>query len=281
MSGLEALFAQACAVAWGGVSFDVVRPKLSPEGLALVEKHCPNPKTVLVAAFPYYSGNQEGNLSLYARGQDYHTVVTGLLRSVVAALSAEHPNASFWVGADNSPLPELELAFMAGLGLRGKNGLLIVPPYGSYLFLGTVVTSADLPTSPHLPAPDCISCGACVASCPTGARCMDGFAEEECLSHITQCKGELSPNWVDLLKKHPLIWGCDICQQVCPYNRAVPLTPIQSFRADLICTLSCEDLEGLTNRTFQDKYGNRAFAWRGVAPLRRNLEYKNEKFCPC
>lgn len=271
MMGLEDAFKKIHAVAWGGVPFGLVRPKLSPEGLGHVEKNCPNPKTVLIAAFPYYSGEREGNLSLYARGQDYHSVVTGLLTQVVDELQANYPGASFWVGADNSPLPELALAFVAGLGLRGKNGLLIVPPYGSYLFLGTILCSVDLPYPAPIPAPDCISCGACITHCPTGARGKDGFTEEKCLSHITQCKGELSPSWVEQLQKHPLIWGCDICQQVCPYNREVPISPITAFTQDMVDTLTTEDLEGLTNRTFKETYGNRAFAWRGVGVLRRNL----------
>lgn len=271
MKGLGKLFEDIHAVAWGGVDFEVIRPKLSPEGLALVEKHCPNPQSILIAAFPYYSGEEAGNLSLYARGRDYHTVVTGLLSAVVDGLREDYPEESFWISADNSPLPELEIAFQAGLGLRGKHGLLIVPPYGSYLFLGTILSSVALPYSLGNPPPDCISCNACITHCPTGVRSEDGFLEGHCLSHITQQKGDLSPGWVNLLQKHPLVWGCDICQKVCPYNRDVPLTPIADFREGLICNLTPEDLEGLSNRTFQEKYGDRAFAWRGPTPLRRNL----------
>ena len=76
------------------------------------------------------------------------------------------------------------------------------------------------------------------------------------------------------MKAHPLIWGCDCCQRACPYNASPELSPLPEFREDLVDALDRADLEGLTNRTFREQYGGRAFAWRGPAPLRRNLELK-------
>ena len=78
------------------------------------------------------------------------------------------------------------------------------------------------------------------------------------------------------LRVHPLIWGCDFCQRACPYNAAPAHSPLPEFSTSLVDALENSDLEGLTNRTFRDKYGDRAFAWRGPGPLRRNLGLKEE-----
>ena len=73
-----------------------------------------------------------------------------------------------------------------------------------------------------------------------------------------------------------MIWGCDFCQWACPYNAAPAHSPLPEFSTSLVDALENSDLEGLTNRTFRDKYGGRAFAWRGPGPLRRNLGLKEE-----
>ena len=79
-----------------------------------------------------------------------------------------------------------------------------------------------------------------------------------------------------LLSAQACLWGCDLCQRCCPYNAHPALTPLTEFREDLVTSLKWEDLEGLTNRTFQERYAGRAFTWRGPGPLRRNLELKEE-----
>ena len=241
-----------------------------------VETLCPAPETVLVAAFPYYAGERPGNLSLYARGEDYHRVVTRRLNTVCDALRRKYPEESFVPAADNSPLPEREAAWLAGIGLRGKNGLLILPPYGTYVFLGTILTGAALDVPERPAAPDCPGCGACRAACPAGALGEGGPDVSRCLSELTQKKGALTEEEAARLRVHPLIWGCDFCQRACPYNAAPARSPLPEFSTSLVDALENSDLEGLTNRTFRDKYGGRAFAWRGPGPLRRNLGLKEE-----
>ena len=272
VNSLNEAFAAAGAAAWGGLPFSELAADMTAEAVQKAEELCPNPKTVLVAAFPYYAGEREGNLSLYARGLDYHTVVTSRLNTICNFLSEKYENSRFLPGADNSPLPERQAAWRCGVGLRGKNGLVIVPPYGSYVFLGTILTDAELDLPEHTPAPDCIGCGKCLSACPGGALGERGVEVSRCLSELTQKKGALTAEEASLLKAHPLIWGCDRCQQVCPYNSAPALSPLPEFREGLVDSLAPADLEGLTNRTFRAKYGDRSFAWRGPAPLRRNLE---------
>lgn len=273
---LDKWFAAAGAAAWGGVTFRRLLPFLSTTAREKVENLCPGPRTVLVAAFPYYAGEPPGNLSLYARGEDYHRVVTRRLNTVCDALRRKYPGESFAPAADNSPLPEREAAWLAGIGLRGKNGLLILPPYGTYVFLGTILTGAALDVPERPAAPDCPGCGACRAACPAGALGEGGPDVSRCLSELTQKKGALTEEETARLRVHPLIWGCDFCQRACPYNAAPARSPLPEFSTSLVDALENSDLEGLTNRTFRDKYGGRAFAWRGPGPLRRNLGLKEE-----
>ncbi len=262
------------AAAWGCCAFSDL--PLSPDQRAAALALCPGAAGVFVAAYPYYAGDTPGNLSLYARGRDYHAVLLPLLQEAAAGLEREHPGHAFVPGADNSPLPERLCAARAGLGLVGDNGLTILPPYGSYIFLGTLLT--DLPlSSPPAGAGECAHCGRCLAACPAGALGPEGFRLDRCLSHLTQKKGTLTEEETALVQAHPLIWGCDACQTACPYNRAPALSPLPAFREGLTASLAAGDLEGLTNRTFRAAYGDRAFAWRGPAVLRRNLELKKEQ----
>ena len=274
MNWLDKAFAAAGAAAWGGAAFSDLAGCMSPAARAEAERLCPRPRTVLAAAFPYYAGDRPGNLSLYARGRDYHQVVTGRLNTVCDFLREKYENGLFLPAADNSPLPERQAAWQCGIGLRGKNGLVILPPYGTYVFLGTILTDQALDLPPSAPSPDCVGCGKCVAACPGGALGESGVDLSRCLSELTQKKRDLTGEEEELVKAHPLIWGCDTCQRVCPYNAQPALSPLPEFREGLVDALERADLEGLTNRTFREKYGDRAFAWRGPAPLRRNLEWK-------
>ncbi len=276
-SWLDGQFRLSGAVAWGQCAFGEL--VLSSSARAEALRLCPQAAGVLVAAYPYYAGLQPGNLSLYARGEDYHRVLTRRLAGLCQTLTAAFPQNRFVPGADNSPLPERQIARLAGLGLQGRNGLVIVPPYGSWVFLGTILTDLPLPSAAE-PAPGCLDCGACVRACPGGALAEQPFDQEKCLSALTQKKGQLTPDQETLLQAHPLIWGCDLCQTVCPYNRGAQPSPLPEFTggaADFpyLPSLTAEDLEGLTNRTFRQKYGDRAFAWRGPGVLKRNLGRKD------
>ena len=276
---LNEQFVRSGAAAWGSCAFSDL--SLRGEPLARALKLCPDAAGVLIAAYPYYAGNRPGNLSLYARGEDYHRVLLRRLNGVCDALHAVYPAYRFCAGTDNSPLPERLAAKLAGVGIQGRNGLVIVPPYGSWVFLGTILTDCPLPSAEH-PAPDCIGCDACVRACPGGALRAVPFDEEKCLSALTQKKGTLTAEQEALLRAHPLIWGCDVCQTVCPYNREAEHSQLPDLTGEAedlpyLDSLQASDLEGLSNRTFREQYGSRAFAWRGPAVLRRNLERKEKE----
>jgi epoxyqueuosine reductase QueG len=116
----------------------------------------------------------------------------------------------------------------------------------------------------------CAHCGKCKAACPTGILRGEGA---DCLSAITQKKGELSEDEKALMRKYNTAWGCDICQTVCPYNRTPMVTPIAFFKESLIPNLTSDCLEEMSKEAFAE----RAFAWRGRATVARNIGILEEK----
>lgn len=274
---MNELWKAAGAAAWGAASISGLQPFLDETASAKIEALCPGARTVLTAAFPYFAGDRPGNLALYSRGEDYHRVLARRLGTVCDALAARYPNKLFIPGADSSPVPELAAAEQAGVGRLGKHGLRIVPPYGSYVFLGTVLTDLEVPPTGPSPGPPCPpDCGTCFRACPTGALSEDGCDVSVCLSEVTQKKGDLTEAEAEHIKKSPTVWGCDLCQRACPLNRDAALSPLPEFRENLLDRLTLADLEGLSNKAFRRKYGDRAFAWRGIGPLLRNLRLKEE-----
>lgn len=271
---------RACgAAACGAVRRGVLEPVMTDGQRARLEACVPDWQAVFCAAFPYFVDIPAPRraFSRYAWGMDYHRVLAGRLTPAADLLRAAGAHAAVLV--DASPVPERAAALFSGVGLLGDHGLVIVPPYGSYVFLGTIATDApglDVPVMQEGPIARCTHCGACHAACPSGALGEDGFQKERCLSHISQKKGDLSEEERALLRENGCLWGCDACQEACPYNRAPRETEIPEFRKALIQSIPRELLEGLSNRAFERLYGTRAFAWRGPGVLRRNLNVLDE-----
>lgn len=234
-----------------------------------VQVRCPGAANVIVVLFPYLV-RDTGNVSLYARGLDYHRVILDALTPVCDRLRVEFPHNHFVPLVDASPLPEVRAAWASGAGLLGRNGLIFDRIYGSFVFIGTVLT--DLPVQPTPSAYEiCPNCGACTAACPVQALKNGCVDESKCLSALTQSKQLLTGEQQQQLAQHPLIWGCDTCSLVCPLNRDAAETTNPAFRENRICSLNPEDVDGYTRRQFLAAFPNRAFTWRGPAPLVRNL----------
>jgi epoxyqueuosine reductase len=181
----------------------------------------PRPGTThaLVVALDYGGREPSGPIARYARGEDYHDVMEAKLRAVHARLEAE-------VGlpiagkpyVDTGPLLERDLARRAGLGWFGKNTNLLNPELGSFFFLGALVLDLAMETDAPFEADRCGSCTRCIEACPTGAivapRQLDAT---RCVSYLTiEQKGEIPEVLRPLIGE--LIYGCDICQEVCPWN---------------------------------------------------------------
>jgi epoxyqueuosine reductase len=209
-------------------------------------------KTVICFAFPYKVKDEAPkNISRYAAVPDYHGICIEKLEKVAAELKKAYPEHEFACFADNSPIPEVYASAAAGLGVRGKNGLLITEKYGSFVFLGEIVT--DLPVSCGEKVSECEDCGLCLGACPVG------LDKERCLSAVTQKKATLTEQEQNLIKQNGTVWGCDACQNACPHNSAAKITDIPEF------------LEG-----YRDSYlphediTGRAYAWRGEKVILRN-----------
>lgn len=240
-------------------SADIRRPDLiGRRGMSADEIKC-----ALVFLMPYYVDDGNGNVSLYARPRDYHAYTAELFPRLEAALTNEF-GGRFFGFADKSPIEETSAALRAGLCVRGDSYVIINEKYGSFVFIGEVLTDVPaekmgLDGTPKK-AGECLYCGACRRACPM----KNG---RDCLSAVTQKKGELTDDEKAYIIENGSVWGCDICQTVCPMNQNVAETPIPFFRENRISRLDGKTLEQMTDEEFM----RRAFSWRKKETVARNV----------
>ncbi len=223
----------------------------------------PECKSILVLGMPYLpptapTGNQaHGHVAAYALGTDYHNIIPERLAALVQFTEDQvgHP-VPHRCYTDTGPILERDLAQQAGLGWIGKNTCLINPRQGSTFFLAEILLGIELEPDPPFPTDHCGSCSRCIDACPTSAilpgRTLDA---RRCISYLTiENKGEIPTEFRD--KMGAWIFGCDICQQVCPWNRFAVRTVDASFtpqpgtdRPDLILSLALSPRE--FNRQFR------------------------------
>lgn len=235
-------------------------------------------RSVIVCLFPYYKGfDEDGNISNYTYAVDYHITAKKKLAMIGEYLKSCLDNFEYVSHVDTGPLPDRYLGNLAGLGFYGINSHLINEQYGTYTFIGYILCS-------YLFEPDkplertCIKCGACVKACPGGAILGDFTINPyRCKSFLTQKKGDLEEEEINIINKSKLVFGCDICQKVCPHNRCIQETNLVEFKENLITKLDMEEIKGLSNKEFKKKYGDRAFSWRGRNIILRNFEYVNRE----
>ena len=235
--------------------------------------------TAILFAIPYLITSEVShphrNLSLYAVPRDYHGYIKELEATVLPSIQRMFPDNTFILFSDHSPIYEVDAAARAGLGIVGTNSLLITPNYGSFVFIGEVITDADYTSvtgheAPEFPTepPICERCGACVRACPVG--CCD-HDRSNCLSALTQKKGELTPDEEAAVLRGGLAWGCDACQLSCPHNIRViekgQDTTIPYFVEERKLRLDSAQLSLMSDEAF----GLRAYAWRGRGVISRNL----------
>ena len=225
--------------------------------------------TVFMLAVPYFSRACEDDdrcISAYAVSRDYHLFFKELYDELLPFLTKKYPNHSFAAFADHSPISELHAAARAGLGIIGKNGLLLTEKYGSYIFLGEVITDMEIPCEAQK-VNFCMDCGACKNACPSIVS-----EKSVCLSALSQKKGALSEEEEKILLETNTVWGCDKCQECCPYNQGAKkagsiYSPIPFFNEN---TLSCPTVQEIENMSDTD-FAARAYSWRGRETILRNL----------
>jgi epoxyqueuosine reductase len=212
------------------------------------------------------AGNQ--HVSRYAWGRDYHTLMRAALEQLVDRLLQLEP-FDYKLCVDTSPLLERSLAREAGLGWIGKNTCLINQPLGSWFFLGEVLTSLDL--APGAPPPDrCGSCTRCIDACPTQALVPDGdgwtLDSRRCISYLTiELRGPIPEQYHAGIGDH--LFGCDICQEVCPWNRRAPFTAEEAFAARPI---ALEEIPAMTPAEFRQRFADSPLARAKLEGLQRN-----------
>lgn len=227
-------------------------------------------RSYIIVLLPYHTPETERNVARFASFPDYHVLVKGILEGVCADLRKKFPGESFTPTVDSSPIAEVRCAEKCGLGVVGKNGLLINKSYGSYCFLAEIATTMELtPAVTKRQATTCLGCGRCIKACPTGALSKDGFDITKCVSHITQKKGELSQSERDVVVAADYIWGCDRCQEVCPMNSEIEGTTFRCFMD--VTPVVTEDM-----LSDDDFFKASAFVWRGKKIILRNIRLKKE-----
>ncbi len=240
----------------------------------LLEREGITDGSVLLVAIPYYTSackDAQRNLSAYAVSYNYHNYFEELFEELLTKLRKQFPENRFAYFSDHSPIAEVEAAAKAGLGVIGKNHLLLTPRYSSYIFLGELFTDAVLPHQIGEIA-SCENCGACLRACP--AQDCGG-----CLSALTQKKGTLTESEEESILKYGSVWGCDICQEACPHTKRAMesgsiYTPIEFFYRNPIAHLTLSQLAAMDDVEFSE----RAYSWRGRAVIERNLKlFENSK----
>jgi epoxyqueuosine reductase len=211
-----------------------------------------------------------GWLSRYCRGLDYHNVLTDRLEQLCLWLHAQVPDSESQVYVDTGPPLERAVALRAGLGKFGKSTMLITPKLGTWTFLGQIYTTVAIAPDEPLIFNACGSCTRCIDVCPT--QCISDWQLDanRCLGYINQMDGMVPAEYREVMGDR--LFGCDDCQDVCPYNvnalkdlhsEFKPIPEITAF-PNLI------EIIEMNEKEFDQKFAPTAAAWRGLETLQRN-----------
>ena len=237
----------------------------------------PDATSVVVTLTNYFHGQRApgprpGAVAQYAWSSDYHDVLGERLEKLAAAIREVVPGSQTRCYVDAGPVPERELAQLAGLGWIGKNMMLINPEIGSFTFIGVVLTDAELEPDAPFDADRCGSCTRCLDACPTNAfvapRDLDARA---CISYLTiEHRGDFTEQQQTQLGDW--VFGCDVCQDVCPWNvsfACATADPGFAPRAD-VAFPDVETFTSMEEPEFMRRYGTTPFTRPGLKGMRRN-----------
>lgn len=221
------------------------------------------------APFPQEKENRRGTFSRASWGVDYHDILRDRMNKLIDYIKTEATTATFKPMVDTGELIDVATAERAGLGFIGRNGLLITEEFGSYVYLGEIIT--DLEFSPDERVPfGCGDCMRCITACPPSALLGDGRINGRiCLSYQTQTKGYMPEEYRRQISH--IIYGCDICQLVCPYNQGIDshFHPEMEPEPDSVQP-ALKPMLTISNKEFKAQFGHMAGSWRGKKPLQRN-----------
>ena len=239
----------------------------------------PGARSVITLLYNYFPATPESNtdlrISKYAYGQDYHTVIRNKLKEFLNILHSEIGEVAGRGFVDSAPVLERSWAKRSGLGWIGKNGNLINKRQGSFLFIATLITDLELEPDPPVTTDHCGTCTRCLDACPTQAilpgPTIDG---SKCISYFTiELKEKLIPTEMKG-KFDGWLFGCDTCQDVCPWNRFSRPTQEPSFAPiPGVLNLTNRDWEALSEETFQELFRDSPIRRTGWEGIRRNLKF--------
>lgn len=228
--------------------------------------------TRLTQKAPTVPGERRGSFARASWGTDYHDILRDRLQLLITFIkerTAADQTITFKPMVDTGELIDVAVAQRAGVGFIGKNGLLITEEFGSYVYLGEIIT--NIPFPPDAPKESqCGDCTRCLDLCPTDALIGDGkMNAQRCLSYQTQTKDMMPLEYRPKIRT--IIYGCDICQQVCPFNKGKDfhIHPEMEPDPESVTPLLTPMLT-LSNREFKEQFGSLAGSWRGKKPLQRN-----------
>ncbi|MFC5464773.1 tRNA epoxyqueuosine(34) reductase QueG [Lederbergia graminis] len=237
------------------------------------------PRSIIAIALAYPSkikdaprgkkGERRGIFARASWGVDYHVLVREKLELLAEYIDSRVPEARYKLMVDTGELSDRAVAERAGIGWSGKNCSIITPEFGSYVYLGEMIT--NLPLEADEPILDqCGDCRLCLDACPTGALVQAGqLNAQRCISFLTQTKNSLPDEFRTKIGNR--IYGCDTCQTVCPKNKGMDFHhhPLMEPDGEIAKPL-LQPLLQISNRDFKEKFGHVAGSWRGKKPIQRN-----------
>ncbi|HBM81013.1 MAG TPA: tRNA epoxyqueuosine(34) reductase QueG [Clostridiaceae bacterium] len=209
----------------------------------------------------------KANMSRSSWGMDYHKVMKDKLGGLAAYIEKKF-DAKAKIFVDSNPLLEREIARRAGIGFTGKNCSIISPIFGSYIFLGEILT--DLKIDPDDPVDDsCGNCDLCIKACPSGALCEEyTLNAKKCVSYLTQIK-DIPEEYYGNMKYN--IYGCDACQDVCPRNKNAPAVNHPEFiPKEWNAYPDALRILNMDNKTFKETFKGTSCGWRGKKNIQKN-----------
>ncbi|WP_017754102.1 tRNA epoxyqueuosine(34) reductase QueG [Calidifontibacillus oryziterrae] len=223
---------------------------------------------------------RRGFISRASWGLDYHYILRDRLEKLAKFLAEKVPEARTKSMVDTGELSDRAVAERAGIGWSGKNSSIITTEFGSYVYLGEMITTIPFP--PDEPVEDlCGTCNKCVKACPTSALVQPGQLDSrKCIAFLTQTKGFLEDKYREKLGNR--VYGCDTCQTICPYNKGKDFHHHHEMEPDSeIAKPMLKSLLFIGNKEFKEKFGPMSGSWRGKKPLQRNAivalaHYKDE-----
>lgn len=239
----------------------------------------PKARSIIAIALAYPSkmknaprSTKEDRRGIFCRaswGTDYHDILREKLGLLESYIKERRPDALMKSMVDTGELSDRAVAERAGIGWSGKNCAIITPEFGSYVYLGEMITT--IPFEPDTPLEDhCGTCNKCVEVCPTGALVQGGQLDSnKCIAFLTQTKGFLAEEYRTKLGNR--LYGCDTCQTVCPENKGKDFHLHPEMEPDPeIVKPKLKPLLTISNREFKEKFGKISGSWRGKKPIQRN-----------